>query len=447
VKVTGNFQGGDGEQSGLIGSGGVLARVTVGGALVGGLGLNSGQIFSSASNLGPVKIAGNVQGGPGEQSGQINIGSAPAGVTVGGALVGGVGTNSGRIVSFGNLGPVKIAGNIQGGGDDSGVILVSGTLAGVTVGGALVGGSGGGTGLIGSTGNLGPVKIAGDVQGGGGLESGRIFSDLALASVTVGGALVGGSGNRSGELFSKGNLGPVKIAGNVVGGSVSGVASLDRSGYVQGQRIASVFVGGSIIAGTNTSTGALTKSGSIRAEDDLGPIAVKGGLVGNATNPVILSARGRAGLAPDATTDLAIASLTVGGRVEFASILAGYDEDLDPVNADAQIGAVAVGTDWIASDLVAGVAVGGDLLFGTPDDDLIVEAGGGDPDITARIASIRIKGQALSTLKGGDHFGFVARQVGSLRLGDTLIPLTPGGGNDLAGFPVGATGDLTVNEV
>ena len=37
-----------------------------------------------------------------------------------------------------------------------------------------------------------------------------------------------------------------------------------------------------------------------------------------------------------------------------AKVLAGYDSALNPVNADAQIGSVSVGADWIASNLIAG---------------------------------------------------------------------------------------------
>jgi hypothetical protein len=47
---------------------------------------------------------------------------------------------------------------------------------------------------------------------------------------------------------------------------------------------------------------------------------------------------------------VAIASLTAGGRVEFANVLAGYDTLRSPVNANAQIWAVKVGGDWVASN-------------------------------------------------------------------------------------------------
>jgi hypothetical protein len=144
------------------------------------------------------------------------------------------------------------------------------------------------------------------------------------------------------------------------------------------------------------------------------------------------------------TTDLAIAGLTVRGRVEMADILAGYDVDLNPANGDAQIGAVNIGADWIASNLVAGIkATNG--YFGDGDDVLIADT---SATITAKVASIVIGGQALGTLESAnpaDHFGFVAELIGLLNVGGTSIPLKVGPHND--NVKVGATLDLNLVEV
>jgi len=129
----------------------------------------------------------------------------------------------------------------------------------------------------------------------------------------------------------------------------------------------------------------------------------------------------------------------------LALILAGYDADLNPQNADAQIGAVKVGGDWVASSLAAGATDGGDG-FGNATDAVI--AGGNDsPAIQSRIASIQIGGQALGTpdaVNNTDHFGFVAQQIGSFKVGGTVFPLLALANDDLA---VGATGDLRLREV
>jgi hypothetical protein len=250
-------------------------------------------------------------------------------------------------------------------------------------------------------------------------------------------------------------MGPVRIGGDLVGGDCpdGGVAG---TGFVQGERIASVFIGGSVRAGTNdhqdTVNNALTKSGTIRAANDIGPITVRGSLIGTKSptfgnvTPVIISAEGQA--APTDTTDLAIASVTVGGRVERANILAGYDPDmLNPVNADAQIGPVHVSGDWIASNLVAGVDAGDDGLFGTNDDVLINDATQ-SPTITAKIGDVHIDGQVVGTPAGddpNDHYGIVAELVQSLTVHGTAVPLKAGPAND--DIALGTTDDVRLLEV
>ena len=100
------------------------------------------------------------------------------------------------------------------------------------------------------------------------------------------------------------------------------------------------------------------------------------------------------------------------------------------------------------SNLVAGVQDDADAArdddFGEGDDQLVA----GGTGINSRIASILIRGTALGSLfVGGDHFGFVAQEIGSLKIGATTIPLTAGPGNDLAGLLVGLSDDLRVREL
>jgi hypothetical protein len=83
-------------------------------------------------------------------------------------------------------------------------------------------------------------------------------------------------------------------------------------------------------------------------------------------------------------------------------------------------------------------------MFGDADDAPLSPV---DDGIVSRIVSIAIKGAALGTVGGSDHYGFVAQQIGLLSVGGTAYPLKPGAGNDLAGLAVGATGDVRVREV
>jgi hypothetical protein len=426
-----------------------LGSVTVGGSIIGGMGNDSGSIATEGS-VGAVKIKGDLSGSNGQRSGSILAPEGIASVIIGGSLTGGDGNGAGAITSLeGSIGAVTIGGNLEGrDGDTSGRLAAAVSLGKIAIGGSVLGGTGSNTGAIVGGGSIASLKVGGNVEGGLNSSSGFIVTTGTFGKITIGGSLLGGS-TTGGDFFSSGiiaggAMGAVKILGSIVGGSISGAGSLDSAGSIEAGRIASLFVGGSIISGTATGGGILTSSGAVRASDDIGAITVKGSLVGNATASVLITARGQ--FNPSGTSDVAIKSLTVVGRVERAQILAGYDNAETPlaVNADAQIGKVVVG-DWIASDLVAG-ATPDNGFFGDGDDDLITEVGEA-PGIDSRIASILIKGTALGTTAGGDNYGFVAQHIGSLKIGSTALPLTAGSGSDLAGLALGSTGDLRVVEI
>jgi hypothetical protein len=457
IKIGHHVQGGFGASSGLIESLGELASVSIGGSILGGSNGASGQVYSSGA-MGPVKVGHDVRGGSAAGSGDIFTSSTLAGVSVGGSLVGGSGA-TGTIHSGGDMGSVKIGHDVQGGpGDASGRIESYGKLAGVTVGGSLVGGSNTDSGQVVSSGDMGAVKVGHDVQGGSGVDSGVILSYASLAGVNIGGSLIGGTNTFSGIIDSFGDLGAVKIGHDLTGGSVSGGAALDSSGLIESNhRISSVAIGGSIVSGIDSSGGGkLTRNASVRAGNDIGSLTVSGSLVGNFTSPVVISARGQA--VQGATTDRAIGKIAIGGRVEFANILAGYDTYLTALNGDAQIGSVSVGGDWVASNLVAGAtnlgadeAAGGsgfnadNLNFGDAHDASIAPGSAG---IVASIASVTIKGQAFGTpgtLHNLDHYAFVAERIGSLKIGGHAVALAAGPHDD--NLNVGETSDLTVHEV
>jgi hypothetical protein len=461
VTIGRDLVGRGGDESAKVTAGGTLAGLAVGGSLRGGSGrydtnpgqLGTGQIVSFG-RMGPVTVGGDVVGG-GDQSAKIVSHGSLAGLTVGGSLRGGPGAYGtgatdpeiGQVVSLGDLGPVKIGQDVVGGaGRSSARIRAGGALAGLTVGGSLVGGPGDQSGLVESEGDLGPVRVGRDLVGGPGLATGLVFAHRNLAGVAIGGSVRGGPAEGTGGVESAGDVGPVTIGRDLVGGSITGSASLDGSGFVVALgRIAAVKVGGSIISGVDDSTGRLTTNATILAGDDLGSLTVRGSLVGhrgpNGDSPVVISARGQA--APGPAADLAIGRVTVGGRVEFARILAGYDPTGHPVNGDAQIGPVSVGGDWVASSLVAGVmnAPSGNTQFGTPGDQPIAA---GDPSINSRIARVTIGGRVIGTTDPTDRFGFCAQQIGSFRVGGGAVSLTAG--RDLVELSP-ATADVSVREV
>ena len=470
VKIGGNIEGGDGSFAGLVSGATRIDSVRVGGSVLGGNGMGSGGIEGFAA-IGPVRIGGDIRGGEGSVTGYINAATTLGAVTLGGSLIGGDGmTDSGNIASGGAMGFVKIGGDIiAGSASQSGQVDSGGTLAGVRLGGSLVGdsfrhgasGASNNGGQILSVGAMGPVKIAGDVIGGLASQSGRIVSMSTIASVTIGGSLIGGNSFFSGEIVSTGAMGPVKIGGDIRGNTGSAVgAQVVETGYIQGQRIASLFVGGSIRAGVDATSGVPDKAGSVRAVDDIGPIVIKGSLLGSAStdgdsadgdfSPAIISARGEVGIGFTARNDVAIESIKIKGRVEQALILAGFSTLLASQNADAQIGPIVIG-DLIASSIVAGVESGG-LIFGTADFKM---AGPGVKDsldangALSKIASITIKGSVFGTAGTNDlaTFAIVAQRLGALTLGGTTIPLNPGASNDPIGLAtkLGATRGATTD--
>lgn len=469
VTIGGNVQGGLAPASnfpfptGFIrSSAGKIASVSISGSLIGGAGATSGAI-SSAGDLGPVKVGHDVKGGLGIESGFIqSMNGKISSVTIGGSLVGGdvpaqsfpgmFADFSGRIQSHGDLGPVKIAGDVQAGsGFGSGFISsAAGKAASITIGGSIINGG------VFSTGDMGPVKVGHDVTGS--IRAGSSSMPVTIskiASVSIGGSLVGKT-TFSGIIVSTGDMGAVKIGGDLRGGSISGTqTTMDRSGYVEsGGRIASVNIGGSIIVGFDGSTnGDLTKNASIRAGNDIGPITIKGSIIGNEASAgltfSIISARGQEALAPGATSDIAIKSLTVGGRVELAKVLAGFrpdDTDTTGSNGNASIGAVKVGGDWWASSISAGVRDGGSDGFGTNDDVVIDNPPGAALDaVIARIASITIRGAVIGAPNPFFQTGFVAQQVGVFKAAGFMAPLTPGTDAPILLTPY--TANVTLREV
>ena len=235
---------------------------------------------------------------------------------------------------------------------------------------------------------LGAVSIPGDL---GKIEVGNNLSKLTLGSLGVLGTSTQAAG---GDLLSSvsGNLGALKVLGNFSG------ATLRITGDL----------------GATTIGGSLTGSGGILAGGKIADVSIKRDILGDASNsPVRITAAG-SGKTP------AINSLTVGGNVQNAEILAGYNTVGALVNGGASIGKIAVLRNWVASSVSAGVDRGGDGQFGTDEDFL------GTSPLIARIASIVITGGVFGTAGGGDHFGFVAEQIGKLKIDGFVQRLTSG---------------------
>jgi len=441
LKLGGSVVGGTAAQTGEIriaGTDGAKSSVAIGGSIV-GVGADSGAVIVlPGASLTALKINGIIVGGTGANSGIVRTapGSDIALFTVGGDVRGGPAANSGAIITGDGLttdqgsdiGQLLIGGGFFGSTvAGSGRIFVSGSLGKFTLGRSIIGRTADDTSVVETTGSIGSISIGDSIEAIGGENAGIVKAGGSIGKVTIKSDIVGFA-EGSGQLISGGAIKSITMGGSIIGGPA------DFSG-----RIVAGGDLGSLIVGHDIRSGGGVLSGSVASKKAIGTMLVKGSLIGSAASKLRILAR-----ESSASTNLAIAKLDVKGRVEFTQILAGYNPDGTSVNGDAQIGTVTIGRDWIASDLVAGVTDGGNGKFGDVGD---VSIPGGDLDVLSKIASIEIKGQALGTVGGTDHYGFVAQEIGSLKVGGSKIRLTSGAGNDLAGLFVGITGDLEVQEL
>lgn len=272
--------------------------------------------------------------------------------------------------------------------------------------------------------------------------SGYVFSYEGMGDVRIGGDITGGAANQTGVVGSNKAIGNVVVGGNVSGGGNTGEAIMVGSGEIVSHfgRIASVTIKGSLIAGSSNGEGPLVQCGAIVAGNDLGPIKIGGDILGSFNNPALIMAKGQA-LKPESGFDLAIESIQVRGEVRFAKFLAGFDLAMIPANADASIGNVVIGGNWVASSIVAGAADIDLNGFGIGD---ALQATG-NTELIARIASITIKGGVTNSINSGDHFGFVAQQIDKLKIGSRALVLTLGTSNDNLSIP--RTDDTRLLEV
>ena len=145
------------------------------------------------------------------------------------------------------------------------------------------------------------------------------------------------------------SLGQRGIDTQLPGGSLQSeiVGAFKTLKLVGGMQDAVLSVSGDI--GTIAIKGDVLGS-AIRTDGKIGAINIGGDLGGQSAT---ISARGTLAPASDAKA-LAIGAFSIGGSVDHAQILAGYDRTGAAVNADAAIGRVTVGGNWTASDLAAG---------------------------------------------------------------------------------------------
>lgn len=331
----------------------------------------------------------------------------------------------------GTLGMLTVGGSIFGGtADDTGSVHAEGDIKTAKIGRDLIGDDGKNSGSVRSEGLLGSITVNGTIAGSVGENSGHILGGTGIGAVTVKFSVLGAGGPGSGSIASRGAIKSVKIGTDLVGGSGDYSGSVYTAAPLVGNvgAIGDVTIGGNLL-GFGSYTGVISDA-------TLGNLKVGGDIAG-----AIISAEGLLGNT-DQKKAVAIKSLTVGGNVRFSNIVAGYDVTGVPTNADVEIGKVVVKGDWIASNLIAGVAAGADGQFGSADDERIA---GGSASVVSRLASIQIGGQALGTADTDtDIYGFVAEQILAFKVGGGAYPLDKLSMSDI--YSIGQTRDFFLNE-
>ena len=322
---------------------------------------------------------------------------------------------------LGTLGLLKIGRNLTGAAVFGGDTIVR-------IGGSVLGGDADFSGTIDSEGSITTLTIGGSIVGGFGEESGVVFA-RAIGAATLGGSILGGVGDGSGVLEVLNVLTTLAVNGDLVGGLGEG------SGRIVGSRndgasLGVIMIGGSILGGGIFSTGSI------------GAIAVGGDLLGTDFVTAGIAAEGLGFFVPQPAGTPHIGSIAIGGSAEHASILGGFDATLSPTNADAQIGRIVIGGDFIASNIVAGIAPDIDGNFGTTDDTIIP---GGSSAIVSRIAKVVVLGQALGDPSAtDDSFAIEAQQIGLVKIGARRVSFAAPGAQT---YPLGPFGDLVAREI
>lgn len=402
-------------------------------------GANASGTSNFNGKVGSIKVTGAVN------FVTLSFTSAVANVSVGGAFLESNIAGTGEFAKI-NIGPGAVTSNFAAKSikslvikgtlyynvavtDDIGTLKIGGDLiygaisavnmTSITIGGTIYGNDGAaGSGAIAATGNIGSVKIGHNLRGGSADPSGRISAAGNIGSVTIGGSILAPevardslpgyfAATNASTIFAGGNIGTVTVGGNLTGPLLYSInfddprAAVNCSTIIATGDIAKVMIKGSMIgtAGDSFQTGSNVRI----AATHLGTVSIGGDVTGFifANLPQIYATG-----TPD---KLAIAKLTIGGSLRYATVLAGLISDGSPTNADGQIGSVIIKGN-LASATVATVDAG----MGVSD----------NVNIVSRISSITVGGFITGNAV------VRAEHIVSAKLGGIALKLKAGERND-----------------
>lgn len=329
MNIHGNVQGGSMGNTGSVDVVGDIRNFHLDGAVIGGAGDGSGSILlSSDKSMMKVSIGGDIMGGDGLTSGTVNTTACGC---------------QGQSMSL------TLDGKVQGGsGMGSGGVNIDGPVSLLTIGGNITGGTADSTGYVNITGFsdevVGKVILGGNLVGGMNVSNSGTFNsgDLMVKSFQLNGNLIGGKNTGSDPISNSGMIEAGGISALSIGGSlISGIKNVAGDinlGAIRVGELGALTVKGSIV-GTDTDSFLITAQGNLGAIPRAN-LAIKSiDVSGNVTHATILAGYDTIGT-------------TINGD--------GGDN-----GGSAQIGKVTVTGNWTASSLAAGVSTGASGLWGS----------------------------------------------------------------------------------
>ncbi|MDX2081831.1 MAG: hypothetical protein SFU53_13690 [Terrimicrobiaceae bacterium] len=431
VLVRGTIQGATGEFSGSVRAEDVITTMTVLGNLTGSTGDSSGAI-SSQGTIGLLTLLGGVTGGDGEFSGSIQGLGGLGTVNIGQGLTGGEGDDSGSIqaggqvedgaggqaITPGNITKVSIGGAVAG--DDgirSGAVIAwNGRLADFAAGQGVTGGTGTYSALIYGGYGIGKVSLGSHLQGGDGDYSGRVATDRGpIGTVVINGDIRGGAGELGGCIYSTSGLTSISVK-NIVGGSSA------ATGFIYAETNAGVItINGNLEGSAHTNTGLVLVGGSVKT------VSVSGSILGGDAVDENVNRSG-------AIVAGALGAVTVGQNLQAGTVVDdSYTlRDSGAIRSDSTIGSVRIGGSIVGNDTHS-AQITGRVLFGPIAKNTVI----GSVQVTGNVSYANI----LAGIDLNNNWVNPWAQIGAVTVGGTWQAgsVSAGGKPGPNGFGVGDT--------
>lgn len=353
------------------------------------------------------------------------------------------GMNMQQVASGTQHGPIIVTGSLRGdlagsANDFDGFLSISGGATSLTIGGSVLN-----TGISQQPTNgisMKSVTIGGDIVSttdpfarkvgvftekltvGGSVIGAKIelFDQGAgTKSVRIGGSLVAQDGlQESGilQISHNGKVGKVVVKGSLYGADfanwdVNFSAEYGAGAIISTTSIGSITIGGSIHAGRIANTNPAI-NGGIQVAGNIGKLSI-GGVYGYDNDPVFILAGGDT--STPGTDFKAIGKLSIKRDAIHAFISAGNELEWDDISsvllfsfeyANAGIGSVAIGGNFVNSNIFAGVADGG-----SPG---VNPSNIGETTGSGILGPVVIKGHLLSDRDSFYYSGFTADVIASI---------------------------------